>query len=256
MRALARVSDPERERPFEQFGGGVVIASIGCPPAGSGEVAGCALAERARFVVEWAELCAVAVALFEVIAEDLLVLVEALAGETFEPVREPFVEGRAQLLRGRPVRRVADEDVLEAEGGFADEARRRRPHEVAVGEGLELLRHRRTRIRRRELDDRAVMEELALDRPPLERVTGARVEAVETRTKQRVQTRRQGVGVDIALEHPRHQLLGKERIAGRSQRKPGPHRRRGAQTLQQHVHLGLPERLEAHRGLPSRAALE
>ena len=82
-----------------------------------------ALAERAGLVVDRAELGAVAVGLLEVVAEDLLVLGHAVAGRALEPVGELLVQRGAELLRGRAVGGVADEDVLEAERGLAGEAR-------------------------------------------------------------------------------------------------------------------------------------
>ena len=45
-------------------------------------------------------------------------------------------------------------------------------NDVLAGELLELGRHCRTRLRGRELDDRTAVKELALDRAPLQRVTG------------------------------------------------------------------------------------
>ncbi len=77
------------------------VAAVVRAAAGRAEVAACARGERAGVVVDRAELGAVAVGLLEVVAEDLLVLADALAGEPFEPVGEVLVQRGPRRLRGR-----------------------------------------------------------------------------------------------------------------------------------------------------------
>ena len=119
-------------RTSEQPGRGVDVGAPRSPPSGRRETLGGTFTERAGLVVDRAELGAVAVALLEVVAEDLLVLGHAVAGDALEPVGELLVQGGAELLRGRLVGGVADEDVLEAEGGLVDEARLGGADEILV----------------------------------------------------------------------------------------------------------------------------
>jgi hypothetical protein len=69
------------------------------------------------------ELGPVPIRLLEVVAEDLLVFGQALAGRPLEPLREPLVEVGALLLGHRAVRGVADQEVAEAERVLAGELR-------------------------------------------------------------------------------------------------------------------------------------
>ena len=85
-------------------------------------------------VVERPELEEVAVGLLEVVAEDLLVLDRALAVHAVGPLDELLVEGRAGALQHAVVRRVADEDVMEAERVLLDRSRPVGLHELLVRE--------------------------------------------------------------------------------------------------------------------------
>ena len=76
-----------------------------------------ACGEGAGVLVGWAELGAVAVGLLVVVAEDLVVLGDAVADELFEPVGEAFVQVGADFFGGGEVGGLADEDVFEAVGG-------------------------------------------------------------------------------------------------------------------------------------------
>ena len=84
-------------------------------------------------LVDGAELGAVAVALLEVVPEDLLVLGDPRGDEALQPVGEPLVQGCAKLLRGRVVGGVPHEEVLEAEGGLAGEDRFGGADEILTG---------------------------------------------------------------------------------------------------------------------------
>ena len=124
-----------------------------------------------------------------------------------------------------------------------------------------------------ELDDRAAVEELALDRAALERVARLRVEPVEARAEQRVQARRQRDRVELALEHPgasasRRSTPSSTSIATSSSaksglpaddlREPRPHRRRRAaiRLSSSASTSACAERLEPHRHRPVGAGLE
>ncbi len=116
------------------------------------------------------------------------------------------------------------------------------------------------------------MEELALHCPALECVACACLEAVETCSEKRVEACGQLDRLELAGEHPapvllaqnafveehRHQLLRKQGVAGGNPGEPQPQRRRrpSDQGVEQRVHPGVAERLEAHRHRPLGAALE
>ena len=248
-------------RTSEQSGRRVEVGAARSPPPGRREALGGACAERLCLVVDGAELGAVAVALLEVVPEDLLVLDDPRGDQALQPVGELPVEVRTELLRGRVVGGVPDEDVLEAEGRLAREARLGGADEVLGGEGLEARLHRRARGGLRELDDGATVEDLALDRATLERGACLGLEPVEARAEERVQARREGERVEVALEgadavlHAQHalvhehrdELLDEEGVATRRSREPCAHGglRAAEQALEQRVDLVLAERLEA-----------
>src|SRR5262249_17226678 len=148
--------------------------------AGRVEVTGGPGGEGACGFVDGAELDTVAVGLLEVIAEDLVVLADAVSGKPLQPVCETFMERGAQLLRGRVVRGLAHEDVLEAVGGpTGGEGPGREADQVLPGQRGELSRDGRTGLLVAELDHGAAVEELALDGASLERISRTPVQPVE-----------------------------------------------------------------------------
>ena len=146
-----------------------------------------------------AELDSEAVRLLEVVAEDLLVLDDPVTGHPLEPGRELFVENGAEPLRGRAIRHVADEDVLEPEGRLAGEDRVGRADEVLPREGVEALGHRGGR-RLGELLDRAAVEHLALHGGTFDGGAFPDAEAVEPRGEYRVQARGQCERREVAVD--------------------------------------------------------
>src|SRR5262249_62309226 len=141
----------------------------------------------------------VAEALFEVVAEDLRVLGHAVARDALEPAGVPLVQAGPDLLRGRLVGGVADEDVLEAEPGLVDETRSSGTNEILARERREQRRHHRTSLNSAELDDRAAVKHLSLDRPALEHRTRSGVKLVEARTQQRLQVVRERGDIDSSF---------------------------------------------------------
>ena len=98
-RALARVADPERERTLEQVDGGRQVAADERPLPGGGEPVGGPPAERAGLVRRAApSSVAVAVALFEVMAEELVERDE-LDAVDFQPRSEALVKVGSSRLR-------------------------------------------------------------------------------------------------------------------------------------------------------------
>ena len=128
------------------------------------------LAERALLIAGRTELAAEAVGLLEVVTEDLLDLRHPVADDPLQPGGEVLVEGRSESFRGRAVGGFADEDVLEPVGDFAGDDLGRGADEVPSRERLEPAGHAGPRPLGRQLDDRAAMEDLALDRASLEHV--------------------------------------------------------------------------------------
>ena len=211
-------------------------------------------------------------ALLEVVAEDLLVLADALAGHLLEPVGELLVQLRAELLRGRAVGGVADEDVLEAVRGLAGEARGagrtrslpasrcRSPGTAGRHAGSESSTTAprwktspstapRSSVSRASASSRS-------RRAPSSafRLAGSASASRSPFSRQLSPDRTQHALVD---EH-RHELLGEQRVAGRRLREPLAHARRrvSEQALEQRVDVAAAERLEPHRDRPVGPLLE
>ena len=250
-RVLAILLRHEGDRSLGQVRRGAVVRTLEGSLAPRAEMAGGARRERR---VRISELGAVSVRLLEVIAEDLVVLADAIAGALLEPVGVALVQRRAELLGRGAVGGVADEDVLEAvRDHLAGEAGGREPDHVLAGElgRASALR----RVLAGELVDGALVEELALDRAALERVPLPGLEPVEPGAEERIEAG--GKLVDVAaLAHPGDELLGVERVAGGRVREPDPGLRRGLEALEQRVDLGGTERLEPHRDGPVGPVLE
>ena len=96
--------------------------------------------ENADAVTDHAKLVEIVMRRLQVIAEDLLLLLDPVSCHTFEPSCEAFVLLRPELLRHRPVRRVADQQMTEAECVIAWDRRTDGPHK--------LLSHQRQQVRR------------------------------------------------------------------------------------------------------------
>ena len=131
--------------------------------------AGGALAERASVLVERAELRQIAMRLFEVVCDDLVVLRHALADHRLEPHGEALVQLRARLLRHCLVRRVAYDQIAEAECVVAAEERLVRSDQLLADEREQVRRNARTRRLGRQVLDGAAVEHLSLDRAALDR---------------------------------------------------------------------------------------
>ena len=86
--------------------------------------------EPSRLVVERPERLSVPERLLEVVADDLVLLLGAIAADASDPRGEPLVQVRSALLGDRLVRGVADQDVAEAERLLAGDHRAIRPHEL------------------------------------------------------------------------------------------------------------------------------
>ena len=196
-----------------------------------------------------AELAAVADGLLEVVADDLVQLNELLVG--VEPLREALVELSPNALWERVVSRVADQEVAEAKAVVARQLR-------AVGSD-ELPPHERSQARRHlsllrcKRLHRTPVEELALDRSPLQHPPLGLVQPVEPRCEQGLQRRRH-FDVLLLARHRQH-LRDEERVPARSVRDPIA-QLPGRLVADQLVGLVLAQRLEPEHAWPGRPALE
>ena len=168
----------ERGGALEQADGGAVVLAEGRAVAAGGQAPP---RRRGQLVVGGhPELGAVAAGLLEVVAEDLVQLDE-LGPVLLQPGCEALVELGAGRFRQRVVGGVADQQVAEAEAVLAGELRLVGPDQ--------LLAHERGQARRHlgllgcERLDGAAVEDLALDRAPLEHAPLGRLELVEARAR-------------------------------------------------------------------------
>ena len=108
----------------EEVGGGRHVAAREGAPAGRGEPRRRPQPQVAPVVVERPQLGEVAVRLLEVVAEDLLVLglAVALAVHALRPVDEALVKCGPRALEDAVVRRVSDQEMVEAERAPTDES--------------------------------------------------------------------------------------------------------------------------------------
>jgi hypothetical protein len=153
------------------------------------------------------QLDAVTVGALEVIAEDLL----ELRRLRFEPVGEPLVEIGPPLLPERLLGRVAQEEVLETKRVLGCG-----PDHVCPDERLERLRETFRQRLRRELRDRVEAELLALDSRALDEAALVRRQAIEPRSEQSLDRRRDG-HVAVAARAPTLRECGA--LAARSRRR-------------------------------------
>jgi hypothetical protein len=120
-----------------------------------------------------------------------------------EPVGEPFVQGRAALLRRRARHRFLDQHVPEPERRFAARA-----DEASCGEGPQVPLRRRGRLGFEQRHELGVTERTADDRRPLEDGALTRAEPVEARREQRTdRCRQRPLRPEPLLGRERYELL-------------------------------------------------
>src|SRR5439155_4580063 len=123
-----------------------------------GEPLACSRSELGGTRAGRAELRAKVMCLLEVVADDLVDLVRALAGGSLQPGRIAFVELRSRLLRDPQIRRVANQDVAETETVLIGEDRDPRLDELLPSECHQQLAGRFPLLGRRQLGDRPAPE--------------------------------------------------------------------------------------------------
>ena len=200
--------EPQRpgqlERPLEQRASRATVGRAERAPAGGGEMLTGPLGESR---IGLSELGLVAGRLLQVVTEDLVQLDE-VGASLFEPCREALVQLGSGRLGQRVVGGVSDQQVAEAEGVFRRNLRRVGADQALADEGGEARRHRPAVSKR--LNSSAV-EDLALDRTPLEHRALRTLELVEPCGEKRLQGRRDD---QLALDLPRPSPPSRSRTAG------------------------------------------
>ena len=131
------------------------------------------------------ELLSVPERLLEVVADDLVLLLGAIAADAADPRGEPLVQVRPALLGDRVVRRVADQDVPESERLLAGDHRAIRPHELLADQRADQIGRIVTQAVGEQVADGAGVELLADHRGALDRAALVVGQAFETRGEQR-----------------------------------------------------------------------
>ena len=149
--------------PLEERACRAGVTAVEGSAARRGEVLRCAAGEAEQLGGFRVELPAVAVRLLEVVAEDLVALDELLAVEASPRTARAV---RSRRLRQRLVRRIADQQMAEAEALVHRKRRWCRADQLLAHERGEMRFHAAPN-RGRQRRDRAAMEHLALDRPSL-----------------------------------------------------------------------------------------
>ncbi len=162
-----------------------------------------------------------------------------------EPVSEPRVQPRAQLLRHRRVGDVADQHMVEAEAVVAGKERAVGAYELLAPERQQRAADPRSGGVIEQLADRAAVEEAALDRAALDDGALLRLEPVDARGEERLDRRRHRVGLGVVAE-VREQLLDEERVPFRGRDDPLAQLRRELvrERVDELVRVVVAERLE------------
>ena len=178
----------------------------------------------------------------------------------------------AARLRQRLVGGVADQQVPEPERVVIGKERRARPDELLANEAEQTRGH--VGVVGREGRDRAAVEDLSLDRAPLERGPLGGRELVEPRREERLDRPRHRHRIRRLLDHREH-LLDEERVAFRgrpdplaqlrssagrrgarrsARRSPGPKAARAAPSSRSASRRPSPAAARAARAAPGRGA--
>ena len=210
-RSLGLVFGKESQRALEQRARRAHVGARPCSkPSRSEQAAGTVGQRRVR----GAQLDAVAMGLLEVVTE-YLVHLDEFRPVPFEPVCKARVKIRPRRLRERLVGGVPDQDMPEAEAVLARDLRPVWANEFAAYEAGQPCRHLRLFGCKRLHG--APVEDLALDRTPLEHAPLGCVDLVEAGGEQRAQVRRHADLAVCGFRH-RHHLGDEERVAARRPR--------------------------------------
>jgi len=162
-------------------------------------------------LVRQIELAAIERRALEVVGQDLFHLPSPFRRDAPEPVEEPLVQVRPQLLRHRRIGSVTKEDMCESISVVARKL-------SAIGTD-ELLAHKcqedgadiGPHVRWNQLRDGAAVEQPAFDRGALDHRPFGRREGVEARREQSLERRRDAHAA-VGLRSKRDELFDEERI--------------------------------------------
>ena len=256
--------EPIDGAPEETRRQGHVVACERPTPGGS-QALRRTLPEAAPALVERAQLTQMLVCLLQV-PSDRFVVLGRVADPRLDPVGEPLVQLGARPLEEPPVRRVADQQVVKAEGRLAEEPTRVALDELAPAKRFEACVEIAA-VAPQKRSDRAPREMTTHDRGALEHGPVFGPQALDARGEQRVdggghlQCGQPGadrpavtlLGERAFLHQHAHQLAHEERVAlargehldrdrggqiGRTDHvRRQPHRRAGVETAE-HDHVG------------------
>ena len=155
-----------------------------------------------------------------------------------EPGGVALVERRADLLRDRLVRRVADQEVTKPKAAVIGEVPLVRPDQFLADERHQMLADRLAQTFRQAFCDRTLVEDLAFHGRGFDGQALVVAEPVEPGCEERLDRRRD---VELAVEslvlhRQREHLLDEERIALRGVDDPRTHPRIELDLLQQLTH--------------------
>ena len=167
-------------------------------------------------VVGQPELGAVVASLFEVVAEDLVQLDKG-DPVLLQPGCVAFVEVCPHRLRQRLIGCIAEQQMPEAEAVLAHELRPVGPDQLLADERRQARRH--LGLLGCERLHGTPVEDLSLDRTPLEHAALGCLELIQTRREQRAQSGRDDY-LALSLAGHRQHLLDEERVAARSSSDP------------------------------------
>ena len=190
--------------------------------------------EPSRLVVERPELLSVPERLLEVVPDDLVLLLGALAADASDPRGEPFVQVGSAFLGDRPVGGVPDQDVAESERLFAGDHRAIRPHELLADQRTDQIGCVVAEDLGEQVANGAGVELLADHGGTLDDATLVVGQAFETRGEERrdrgwdrdrAEIARRDPGPVLPDQHPvvdhhREHLLDEQRVASGRLREP------------------------------------
>ena len=168
------------------------VAAAKREQSGRSEAQAGAVGELQGLGIDGAELGAIGIGLLQVVAEELLGLDNAVAERPLEPYGVALVEIGTRRLGESLVGGLADEGVAEAERILTRQCRRLGADQLLAHQAHQPGGHRVPALRRRERDNPAEMEHLALDRRAFEQAALLGLELLEPRSQQALDCRRHG----------------------------------------------------------------
>ena len=187
---VVRAPGRRGHRPLEQMCGGGQVAARHRAVGRRAQCLRGSVAERLGPLVVDTELAPIAPRSFQMVPEDLHVVVTAVAARALEPLGIALVQVRPLFLRHGLVGRVADQQVPEPERVLARELRTVGPDQLLAREREQARSHLRAQPLGHERRHRAGVEHLALHRAAFHHRALLGIEAVQARGEQQLDGRR------------------------------------------------------------------